>query len=139
MLNPIIELSVTIWSSHSNSVSYVLFTSLVNPTPNTGVCILQQTNFAVAFTMALANVLAKVITVVLAFKVHFPRRMVRWLMISRDQNYVIPICTLIQLLLCGVGLSISPLLIYQDAHTEHGYIIIFFKKGSAVAFHSIHG
>ena len=45
--------------------------------PNTATCILQQTTFAVTFTVALATVLAKAITVVLAFKVSFPGRMVR--------------------------------------------------------------
>ena len=107
--------------------------------PNTATCILQQTTFAVTFTMALATVLAKAITVVLAFKVSFPGRMVRWLMISRGPNYIIPICTLIQLLLCGIWMATSPPFIDQDAHTEHGHIIILCNKGSAVAFHSVLG
>uniref|UniRef100_A0A8C6IK38 Vomeronasal 2, receptor 100 n=1 Tax=Mus spicilegus TaxID=10103 RepID=A0A8C6IK38_MUSSI len=107
--------------------------------PNIAACILQQTTFAVAFTMALATVLAKAITVVLAFKVSFPGRMVRWLMISRGPNYIIPICTLIQLLICGIWMATSPPLIDQDARTEHGHIIILCNKGSAVAFHSVLG
>ncbi|XP_021004811.1 vomeronasal type-2 receptor 116-like [Mus caroli] len=107
--------------------------------PNIVACILQQTTFAVAFTVALATVLAKAITVVLAFKVSFPGRMVRWLMISRGPNYIIPICTLIQLLLCGIWMAISPPYIDQDAHIEHGHIIIVCNKGSAVAFHSVLG
>uniref|UniRef100_A0A338P7D4 Vomeronasal 2, receptor 95 n=1 Tax=Mus musculus TaxID=10090 RepID=A0A338P7D4_MOUSE len=107
--------------------------------PTTAACILQQTTFAVAFTVALATVLAKAITVVLAFKVSFPGRMVRWLMISRGPNYIIPICTLIQLLLCGIWMATSPPFIDQDAHTEYGHIIILCNKGSAVAFHSVLG
>uniref|UniRef100_A0A8C6IFK6 Vomeronasal 2, receptor 93 n=1 Tax=Mus spicilegus TaxID=10103 RepID=A0A8C6IFK6_MUSSI len=107
--------------------------------PNTSACILQQTTFAVAFTMALATVLAKAITVVLAFKVSFPGRMVRWLMLSRGPNYIIPICTLIQLLLCGIWMATYPPFIDQDAHTEHGHIILLCNKGSAVAFHSVLG
>ncbi|EDL20522.1 mCG1030794, partial [Mus musculus] len=107
--------------------------------PNTAACILQQTTFAVAFTVALATVLAKTITVVLAFKVSFPGRIVRWLMISRGPNYIIPICTLIQLLLCGIWMATSPPFIDQDAHSEYGHIIILCNKGSAVAFHSVLG
>ena len=61
--------------ANNRALSYVL---LINLTfcflcslnfigkPNTAACILQQTTFAVAFTMALATVLAKAITVVLA-------------------------------------------------------------------------
>jgi vomeronasal 2 receptor len=107
--------------------------------PNTAACILQQTTFAVAFTMALATVLAKAITVVLAFKISFPGRMLRWLMISRGPRYIIPICTLIQLLLCGIWMATSPPFIDQDVNTEDGYIILLCNKGSAVAFHSVLG
>ena len=107
--------------------------------PNKNTCILQQTTFGVAFTAALATVLAKAITVVIAFKATFPGRIVRWLMISRGPNYIIPICTLIQLLLCGIWMATSPPFIDQDAHTEHGHIIILCNKGSAVAFHSVLG
>ncbi|NP_001098013.1 vomeronasal receptor Vmn2r94 isoform X1 [Mus musculus] len=107
--------------------------------PNTVACILQQTTFAIAFTVALATVLAKAITVVLAFKVSFPGRMVRWLVISWGPRYIIPICTLIQLLICGIWMTTSPPFIDQDAHTEHGHIILLCNKGSAVAFHSVLG
>ncbi|XP_032752214.1 vomeronasal type-2 receptor 116-like [Rattus rattus] len=107
--------------------------------PNTAACILQQTTFGVAFTVALATVLAKAITVVLAFKVSFPGRMVRWLMISRGPYYIVPICTLIQLLLCGIWMAMSPPFIDQDAHTEHGHIIILCNKGSSLAFHAVLG
>nr|XP_006994322.2 vomeronasal type-2 receptor 116-like [Peromyscus maniculatus bairdii] len=107
--------------------------------PNTATCILQQTIFGVAFTVALSTVLAKAITVVIAFKVTFPGRMVRWLMISRAPNLIIPICTLIQLVLCGIWMATSPPFIDQDAYAEHGHIIILCNKGSAVAFHCVLG
>ncbi|MEJ1281852.1 vomeronasal 2 receptor 96 [Cricetulus griseus] len=102
-------------------------------------CILQQSTFAILFTVALSTVLAKTVTVVLAFKVTVPGRMVRWLMISRAPNFIIPICTLIQLGLCGVWLSISPPFVDPDAHSEHGHIIIVCNKGSTVAFYCVLG
>ncbi|NP_001098042.1 vomeronasal receptor Vmn2r110 precursor [Mus musculus] len=107
--------------------------------PNTASCILQQNIFGVAFTVALATVLAKAITVVIAFKATFPGRMVRWLMTSRAPNYIIPICTLIQLLLCGIWMATSPPFIDQDVHAEHGQILLFCNKGSSVAFHCVLG
>ncbi|XP_060222226.1 vomeronasal type-2 receptor 116-like [Meriones unguiculatus] len=107
--------------------------------PNTATCILQQTTFGVAFTVALATVLAKAITVVIAFKATFPGRMVRWLMVSRATNYIIPICTLIQLVLCGIWMATSPPFIDQDDHVEHEHIIILCNKGSALAFHCVLG
>ncbi|XP_036032693.1 vomeronasal type-2 receptor 116-like [Onychomys torridus] len=105
--------------------------------PNTATCILQQSTFAVLFTVALSSVLAKTVTVVLAFKITLPGRLIRWIMISRATNLIIPVCTLIQLVLCGIWLSTSPPYIDSDAYSEHGYIIIICNKGSTIAFHSV--
>ncbi|XP_028711857.2 vomeronasal type-2 receptor 116-like [Peromyscus leucopus] len=105
--------------------------------PNTATCILQQSTFAVLFTVALSTILAKTITVVLAFKITLPGRLTRWIMISRAPNFIIPTCTLIQLVLCGIWLSTSPPFIESDAYTEHGHIIIICNKGSTLAFHSV--
>ncbi|XP_028641402.1 vomeronasal type-2 receptor 116-like [Grammomys surdaster] len=107
--------------------------------PNMATCILQQTTFGIAFTMALATVLAKAITVVIAFKATFPGRMLRWLMMSRAPNYIIPICTLIQVVFCLIWMVFSPPFIDKDIHIEHKYIIIFCNKGSSVAFHCVLG
>ncbi|XP_040607385.1 vomeronasal type-2 receptor 116-like [Mesocricetus auratus] len=107
--------------------------------PNTVTCILQQSTFAVLFTVALSTVLAKTLTVVLAFKVTVPGRIVRWIMTSRAPNFIIPICTIIQIVLCGFWLSTSPPFIDSDSHSEHGHIIIVCNKGSVVAFHCVLG
>jgi vomeronasal 2 receptor len=107
--------------------------------PNTATCILQQTAFGTLFTVALSTVLAKAIVVVTAFKVTSPARMVRWLIVSGAPNSIIPICTLIQLIICGIWLATSPPFIDQNAHVEHGHIIIMCNKGSAVAFHCVLG
>lgn len=107
--------------------------------PNTATCILQQSTFAVLFTVALSTVLAKTLTVVLAFKITVPGRKVRWMRISRTPHFIIPICTLIQLVLCGSWLSISPPFIESDAYSEHGHIIIICNKGSTIAFHTVLG
>ncbi|XP_059109690.1 vomeronasal type-2 receptor 116-like [Peromyscus eremicus] len=107
--------------------------------PNTITCILQQTIFGVSFTVALATVLAKAITVIIAFRVTFPGRVMRWLIVSRAPNFIIPICSLIQIVLCGIWLATSPPFIDQDAHAEYGHIIIVCNKGSAIAFHCVLG
>ncbi|XP_040589755.1 vomeronasal type-2 receptor 116-like [Mesocricetus auratus] len=106
---------------------------------NTTACILQQITFGGAFTVALATVLAKAITVVIAFKVTFPNRVVRWLVISKAPNLIIPICTLIYLVLCAIWLGTSPPFLDQDAYAEHGHIIIMCNKGSDFAFHGVLG
>ncbi|MRI62257.1 hypothetical protein, partial [Enterococcus faecalis] len=83
--------------------------------------------------------LAKAITVVIAFKAIVPARMVRWLMVSRAPNFIIPICTLIQLIICGIWVVTSPPFIDQDTQAEHGHIIIVCNMGSTVAFHTVLG
>ncbi|XP_003464303.3 vomeronasal type-2 receptor 116-like [Cavia porcellus] len=107
--------------------------------PSTASCILQQTTFAVVFTVAVSTVLAKTITVVLAFKVTAPGKRMRQFLVSGAPNYVIPICSLIQLTLCGVWMGTNPPYIDTDAHTEHGHIIIVCNKGSITAFYCVLG
>nr|XP_044997348.1 vomeronasal type-2 receptor 116-like [Jaculus jaculus] len=107
--------------------------------PNIVTCILQQVTFAVLFTVAVSTVLAKTITVVLAFKTTAPGRKMRGLLVSGAPNFIIPICTLIQLVLCGIWLGTSPPFVDTDAHSEHGHIIIVCNKGSVTAFYSVLG
>ncbi|XP_051011656.1 vomeronasal type-2 receptor 116-like [Acomys russatus] len=134
--------------ANNRALSYILLLTLIAcflssllfiGQPNTATCIMQQTAFGILFTVALSTVLAKAITVVIAFKVTVPARMVRWLMVSRAPNFIIPICTLIQTVLCAVWLFTSPPFIDQDAHAEHGHIILVCNKGSEVAFHCVLG
>ncbi|EHB17536.1 Vomeronasal type-2 receptor 26 [Heterocephalus glaber] len=107
--------------------------------PNTATCILQQTTFGVVFTVAVSTVLAKTITVVLAFKVTAPGRRMRQLLVSGAPNYIILICSLIQLTLCGVWMGTNPPYIDTDAHSEHGHIIIVCNMGSLTAFYCVLG
>ncbi|XP_052616404.1 vomeronasal type-2 receptor 116-like [Peromyscus californicus insignis] len=107
--------------------------------PNTATCILQQNTFGLLFTVALSTVLAKTVTVVMAFKVTALGSMMRRLMISRTPNIIIPLCTTIQLLLSGIWLATSPPFVDTDAHSEHEHIIVMCNKGSAIAFHGILG
>ncbi|KAL6093437.1 hypothetical protein STEG23_011745 [Scotinomys teguina] len=107
--------------------------------PNTATCILQQSTFALLFTLALSAILDKSITVVLAFRITVPGRLIRLIMISRVPNFIIPVCTFFQLVFCGIWLITSPPFIDSDTLSEHGHIIIICNKGSTIAFHSVLG
>ncbi|XP_036022752.1 vomeronasal type-2 receptor 116-like [Onychomys torridus] len=107
--------------------------------PSTASCILQQITFALVFTLALSTVLAKTITVILAFRALEPGKTMRRLLVSGIHISVIPICVLIQLILLGVWLGTSPPYIEADAHSEHSYIIILCNKGSLTAFYCVLG
>ncbi|XP_048191028.1 vomeronasal type-2 receptor 116-like [Perognathus longimembris pacificus] len=134
--------------ANNQALSYILLISLIFCSlcsllfigrPNAVTCILQQTTFGVAFTVAVSAVLAKTVTVVLAFKVTSPGRRIRWLLMSGAPNFIIPICTLIQVTLCGIWLGTSPPFIDTDTHSEHGHVIILCNKGSLTAFYCVLG
>ncbi|XP_069859398.1 vomeronasal type-2 receptor 116-like [Dipodomys merriami] len=139
--NPIVK-------ANNRTLSYILLISLIFcflcsllfiGHPNTVTCILQQITFGLVFTVAVSTVLAKTVTVVLAFKATSPGRRMRWLLVSGAPNFIIPICTLIQVVLCGVWLGTSPP--FVDTHTlsEHGHIIILCNKGSLTIFYCVLG
>ncbi|XP_036032576.1 vomeronasal type-2 receptor 116-like isoform X2 [Onychomys torridus] len=130
------------------TLSYILLISLIFcflcsllfiGHPNSITCILQQITYGAVFTVAVSTVLAKTITVVLAFKVTTPGRRMKWLLVSGAPTYIIPFCTVIQIILCAIWLGASPPSVDIDAHSEHGHIIIVCNKGSVTAFYSVLG
>nr|XP_013013882.1 vomeronasal type-2 receptor 116-like [Cavia porcellus] len=134
--------------ANNQALSYTLLISLIFcflcsllfiGHPNTATCILQQTTFGVVFTVAVSTVLAKTITVMLAFKVTTPGRRMRQFLVSGAPNYIIPICTLIQFTLCAVWMGTNPPYVDTDAHSEHGHVIIMCNKGSLTAFYCVLG
>ncbi|XP_051005272.1 vomeronasal type-2 receptor 116-like [Acomys russatus] len=134
--------------ANNRTLSYVLLISLIFcflcsllfiGRPHVATCIMQQTTFAIVFTVAASTVLAKTITVVLAFKFTNPNRNMRWLLLSGAPNFIIPICTMIQLIFCGIWLGTSPPFVNADVHFEKQYILIICNKGSIIAFYCVLG
>lgn len=75
----------------------------------------------------------------MTFKLTTPGRRMRGMLASGAPKLVIPICTLIQLVLCGIWLATSPPFIDRDTESEHGKTIIICNKGSVIAFHVVLG
>ncbi|XP_069851119.1 vomeronasal type-2 receptor 116-like [Dipodomys merriami] len=134
--------------ANNRALSYLLLVSLTCcflcsllflGRPHTASCLLQHSTFAVVFTVAVSTVLAKTLTVVLAFALTAPGRSSRQWLVSRAPNLLIPICTLVQVTLCGLWLGTSPPFVDTDAHSEHGHVIILCNKGSLPAFYCLLG
>ncbi|XP_052023992.1 vomeronasal type-2 receptor 116-like isoform X2 [Apodemus sylvaticus] len=134
--------------ANNRILSYILLISLVLcflcsllfiGHPNQATCILQQITFGIFFTVAISTVLAKTITVVMAFKLTTPGKRMRGMLTSGTPNLVIPICTLIQLVLCGIWLLTSPPFIVRDIQSEQGKTVIICNKGSVISFHVVLG
>ncbi|XP_052047801.1 vomeronasal type-2 receptor 116-like [Apodemus sylvaticus] len=107
--------------------------------PSTARCLLQQITFGILFTVAVSTILAKTITVLLAFSITVPRRRVKWLLSFRTPKVIIPICSFFQLMICGFWLGLYPPFVEKDAYSEHGHIIIMCNKGSIIAFYCVLG
>ncbi|XP_032766044.1 vomeronasal type-2 receptor 116-like [Rattus rattus] len=134
--------------ANNRTLSYILLTALLFcflcsllfvGNPNTTTCILQQTTFGILFTVSVSTVLAKTLTVVLAFRITVPGRRMRGLLVSRIPKYIIPVCTVVQITLYGIWLWTSPPFVDIDTHSEHGCITITCSKGSVTAFYCVLG
>uniref|UniRef100_A0A3B2WC95 Vomeronasal 2, receptor 28 n=1 Tax=Mus musculus TaxID=10090 RepID=A0A3B2WC95_MOUSE len=68
-----------------------------------------------------------------------PGRTLKNILVSGTPNYIIPICSLFQCILCAIWLAVSPPFVDIDEHSEHGNIILVCNKGSVTAFYCVLG
>ncbi|KAG6513038.1 type-2 vomeronasal receptor [Crotalus adamanteus] len=103
--------------------------------PNKVSCVLRQTGFSIIFSVAISCVLAKTLTVVLAFMAIKPgSRMSQW--VGKRLGYAFVLSGfLIQTGICSLWLSISPPVPDADLHSEPGKIILQCKEGSLILFY----
>ncbi|XP_053567003.1 vomeronasal type-2 receptor 26-like [Bombina bombina] len=97
-------------------------------------CMLRQSVFGIAFTVALSSVLAKTITVVIAFKATKPNsKLIKWLG-HRLSNSVVVICSLGETMICFGWLVSFPPFPESDTYSEYGKIILVCNEGSVSMF-----
>ncbi|NP_001361579.2 vomeronasal 2, receptor 55 isoform 2 precursor [Mus musculus] len=107
--------------------------------PTVTTCLLRQTTFAVVFTVAVSSVLAKTLTVVLAFKVTRPRSRIQICLSPGTSTLVVLIASLIQVVLCGVWLATFPPFPDKDMLSEPQHIVIQCHDGSGATFFCVLG
>ncbi|XP_068103336.1 vomeronasal type-2 receptor 26-like [Hyperolius riggenbachi] len=134
--------------ANNRTVSFILLTSILlsflcvflflgRPVDIT--CMLRQVSFGVFFTISVSCVLAKTVTVCIAFKATKPGSYWKKWVTVKFSNSLVVTCSFAQVVICAIWMSVSPPYQEHDIHSYPNIIIIQCNEGSVIGFYSLLG
>ncbi|KAM9330265.1 vomeronasal type-2 receptor 26-like [Gastrophryne carolinensis] len=134
--------------ANNRTVSFILLTSILMSflcvflflgRPVDITCKLRQTLFGIFFSITVSSVLAKTITVCIAFKSVKPGSFWSKWATANTSNYFVLLGSSFQVLICIIWLSVSPPYQEYDMSSYPGVIIIQCNEGLNIGFYSVLG